>query len=68
MTKWSGLPRGRRRAIAALAAVQVGLAAAAWTDLARRPASAVNGPKGRWALIIGINFIGPAAWFRWGRR
>ncbi|MFD7659665.1 hypothetical protein ACFV4N_37305 [Actinosynnema sp. NPDC059797] len=66
--KWSELSRAQRRVVAVLAAVQVGLAAAAWADLARRPASAVNGSKRWWALVIGINFIGPVAWFGWGRR
>ncbi|QFZ19671.1 PLDc N-terminal domain-containing protein [Saccharothrix syringae] len=65
--KWSELSRSRQRAAVALATAQVGLAAA-WTDLARRPASAVNGRKGLWALVIGVNFIGPPAWFLWGRR
>jgi hypothetical protein len=51
-----------------LGAVQVSLAAAAWTDLARRPARAVNGPKGVWALVIAVNTVGPLAYFRWGRR
>jgi len=51
-----------------LGAVQLSLAATAWTDLARRPAAQVNGSKARWALVIAINFFGPLAWFRWGRR
>jgi hypothetical protein len=28
----------------------------------------VNGGKLRWALLIAINFVGPVAYFRWGRR
>jgi hypothetical protein len=28
----------------------------------------VNGSKRLWALIIAINFFGPIAYFRWGRR
>jgi hypothetical protein len=50
------------------ASVQLSLAAAAWADLATRPAEEVNGGKGRWALLIAVNWIGPFAWFRWGRR
>jgi Phospholipase_D-nuclease N-terminal len=47
--------------------IQLGLAAAAWTDLARRPAVQVRGPKWRWALVIAVNYAGPLAYFRWGR-
>jgi hypothetical protein len=51
-----------------LGSVQLSLAATAWTDLARRPARRVNGRKGVWAAVIAINWIGPLAYFRWGRR
>jgi hypothetical protein len=50
------------------AAVQFALAGAAWIDLARRPAALVNGRKAVWALVIGINFVGPLAYFFFGRR
>lgn len=65
---WSDLTPRQQRAVLVLGSVQLSLAATAWTDLARRPAEQVNGGKLRWALIIAINFIGPAAYFRWGRR
>ncbi len=51
-----------------LASVQLSLAATAWADLATRPAARVNGSKTRWALVIAVNFVGPLAYFRWGRR
>jgi Phospholipase_D-nuclease N-terminal len=50
------------------ATAQFGLAAAAWTDLARRARRQVRGPKWRWAALIGVNYVGPIAYFRWGRR
>lgn len=60
---------GRRRAVLlVLAAVQLGLAATAWTDLARRGAAEVNGRKAVWAAVIAVNWVGPLAYFRWGRR
>ena len=43
------------------------LAAAAWWDLARRPATQVRGPKWMWALVIGVNFVGPVLYFARGR-
>jgi hypothetical protein len=52
----------------ALGVIQVSLAATAWTDLARRPAGKVNGPKAVWAVVIALNTVGPLAYFRWGLR
>lgn len=51
-----------------LGSVQLSLAATAWADLATRPAAQVNGRKPVWAVVIAVNFVGPLAWFRWGRR
>jgi len=51
-----------------LVAVQVSLAVSAWTDLYERPVEHVNGPKGRWAAIIAVNFVGPMLYFIRGRR
>ncbi|HEY5515332.1 MAG TPA: PLDc N-terminal domain-containing protein [Pengzhenrongella sp.] len=50
------------------AAVQFALAVAAWVDLATRPANRVNGRKAVWAALIGVNFVGPIAYFTQGRR
>jgi hypothetical protein len=50
------------------ASVQLALAATAWTDLARRPAALVRGPKALWAVLIAVNFIGPLSYFVVGRR
>jgi len=66
--RWHDLSRSRRGAMIALGAAQVSLAAGAWWDLARRPAAAVNGPKSLWALVIAVNFVGPLAYLRFGRR
>jgi hypothetical protein len=66
--RWQDRPPGVRWALIALGAVEVTLGATAWTDLARRPAERVNGPKPLWAAIIALNIVGPLAYFRWGRR
>jgi len=66
--RWADLTPGQRTTVLTLAAVQLSLAGTAWTDLARRPARAVNGPKALWARVISVNFVGPVAYFRWGRR
>ena len=64
---WKDLTPSQQTAVLVLGSVQLSLAATAWADLARRPARQVNGSKLRWALIIAINFVGPLAYFRWGR-
>jgi hypothetical protein len=66
--RWSELSSGQQTLVLTLASIQLSLSATAWADLARRPATAVNGSKARWALVIAINFFGPLAYFRWGRR
>lgn len=66
--KWSDLSPAQQAAILTLASIQLSLAATAWADLAARPKSQVNGSKARWAWIIAVNFVGPVAYFRWGRR
>jgi len=62
----------RRRSTAGIVmagTVQGGiLALSAWRDLLRRPGTRVNGPKPLWAAVIAVNFVGPIAYFRWGRR
>jgi hypothetical protein len=66
--RWSDLTARQRTAVLVLGSIQLSLAATAWADLATRPARSVNGSKLRWALIIAVNFFGPLAYFRWGRR
>jgi hypothetical protein len=65
---WKDLTPTQRRVVVVLAVVQFTLAGFAWTDLALRPAEVVNGRKSLWAAIIAINFVGPFAYQRWGRR
>ncbi len=65
--KWSESSQSRRTFIAVAGAVQVSLALCAWVDLARRPAAELRGSKSRWVPIIGINTVGPLAYFLRGR-
>lgn len=65
---WRDLTPRQRVGVIVGASVQFALAAAAWRDLANRPAALVNGPKAVWALVIGVNFLGPLAYFAGGRR
>ncbi|MDY7541888.1 MULTISPECIES: PLD nuclease N-terminal domain-containing protein [unclassified Cryobacterium] len=65
---WNDLSPREQTGVLVAGSVQLALAATAWTDLARRPAALVNGPKLLWTVIIGVNFIGPIAYFVGGRR
>jgi hypothetical protein len=64
---WSELTERQKRALLLAASLQVLLSATAWADLANRPAALVNGRKSVWAVIIGVNFLGPIAYFVRGR-
>lgn len=66
--RWADLSPGKQRAVIVAGIVQVGLATAAWVDLARRPAAQVRGPKAAWAAVIAVNFVGPVSYFIWSRR
>lgn len=66
--KWNDLTDAQKAGLVGLAALQVALAASAWADLASRPATQIQGSKGKWAAIIAINFIGPVLYFTRGRR
>ena len=65
--RWSELSQRQQMAVLVAASVQLSLAATAWADLATRPKELVNGRKAVWALIIGVNFVGPIAYFARGR-
>lgn len=66
--RWRDLSPARRRIIGVLSVVEAVLAAGAWWDLAHRRAEDVNGSKPAWAAAVAVNFVGPLAYFRWGRR
>lgn len=65
---WRDLSPRQQTAILVMASVQMSLAATAWVDLARRPATLVRGPKPLWAAAIAVNVVGPIAYFVAGRR
>ena len=65
---WSDMSSGQRAGVVVTGVIQMVLAITAWRDLASRSAERVNGPKGLWAAIIAVNWIGPIAYFIKGRR
>ncbi|MFP5283822.1 MAG: PLDc N-terminal domain-containing protein [Actinomycetes bacterium] len=64
---WRDLPARDRRLIGAAGLVQSVLLLLAQVDVSRRPAGGVRGPKWVWRLACLVNFVGPAAYFLWGR-
>jgi hypothetical protein len=62
------LSGGQKLRVAVTAAVQIALQTAALRDLKKRPADQVNGPKPAWFAASFLNFIGPVAYFLFGRK
>ena len=66
--RWSDLTTGQQTAIQIGAAVQFSLMAAALWDMWRRPAEEINGDRRLWTLASFVNFVGPLAYFAFGRK
>ena len=66
--KFSDLSPGQQAGMLVTVSIQFALAATAWADLAKRPASQVRGRKVIWGFVIAVNWIGPISYFIWGRR
>jgi hypothetical protein len=62
---WHDLSERQKVAVLAAGAAGLGMAAAAWADLARRPADQVRGPKWRWALLIAVNSLARSPTSAW---
>lgn len=66
--RWSDMSRGQRAATIAGSIVQMTLLAAALWDIAHRPAAGIKGSKKAWTAASFVNFIGPIAYFVFGRK
>lgn len=66
--RWQDLGPGAKAAIVAGGIVQLGLLAAAQTDIGRRRPDQLNGPRWLWRAVSFINFVGPLTYFVVGRR
>ena len=66
--RWKDLSPRARAAIIAAGVVQNSLLVAALVDLRRRPARTVRGDKRLWAAAAFVNFVGPIAYFTYGRK
>jgi hypothetical protein len=65
--RWDDLSRQQRTAIVVGAAVELVLTTVALSDLARRPAAQVRGPKALWAVGCFVQPVGPVAYLLLGR-
>lgn len=65
---WSDLSPAQQKVIIAAGGAEVIVTMVALIDLARRPRTAVRGPKTLWVLALAVQPIGPLAYFKKGRR
>jgi hypothetical protein len=66
--RWQDLTGRQRYAIGALLVVQFALLGAALRDVRRRPEQELRGSRRLWTLAVFVNFVGPVAYFLFGRR
>ena len=66
--RWSELTHRQQAIVVAAAVVQEVLSAATLLDLRRRPSTQVRGSKKLWVAAAFVNFVGPIAYFTYGRR
>jgi hypothetical protein len=66
--RWSDLTEAQKGGLLLLGLVQCGLLAAALLDIRRRSAAEIKGSKRLWTAAVFVNFIGPIAYFVFGRK
>jgi hypothetical protein len=66
--RWRALSTRQRLAVVAATFVQLGLLVAALADLRRRAPDQIKGPKRMWVALAFVNFVGPLAYFAFGRK
>jgi len=66
--KWSDFTTGQQKEIQLGAVLQITLLVAALWDMWHRPADEIRGDRRRWTVISFLNFVGPIAYFLFGRK
>lgn len=66
--QWKDFSPMTRMRIIVMGIVQISLLIAALWDIRRRPAEAINGSKKMWYGLAFVNFVGPIAYFLFGRK
>jgi hypothetical protein len=65
---WQELTSSQKTVVILLGFLQFVLLIAALGDIRRRPAEQINGSKRLWTLATFVNFVGPLAYFIFGRK
>lgn len=66
--QWSDLTTTQKVSVVLLGTLQLVLLAAALWDIQQRSADEINGSKQLWRAAAFVNFIGPLAYFMFGRK
>ena len=66
--RWQDMTPLQQAGIMILTIIQFSLLGAAYWDIRRRPANELNGNKPFWRVAVFVNFIGPIAYFLFGRK
>jgi len=66
--RWADLSAAQKIGIMIGATIQLGLLVAGLWDLAHRTAEEVRGDRRFWAGFMFVNWIGPIAYFAYGRK
>jgi hypothetical protein len=66
--RWSEMSRQQQVSTVAASIVELSLLAATLWDIWRRPAAQIKGSKAMWTGLAFINFVGPLAYFLFGRK
>ena len=64
---WREMTSQQKAGVIFMAIIQITLAGIAYSDLKKRPASLVRGPKRLWYAVNAINFVGPITYLVFGR-
>jgi hypothetical protein len=65
--RWSELTNAQRAGVIIMGSIQLLLLVAALWDIRQRPVAEINGSKKLWTAVVFINWIGPLAYFLFGR-
>ncbi len=66
--QWNELTGQEKVGVIGLSALQLALLGAALWDIRYRSATEINGKKWVWTMVSFLNFIGPLAYFKFGRK
>ncbi|MGW8250359.1 MAG: PLD nuclease N-terminal domain-containing protein [Anaerolineales bacterium] len=67
--KWEDLNTPQKASVILLGILQISLLVAALLDIRKRPEQEITGGNKRiWTMIVFVNYIGPIAYFLFGRR